>query len=189
MLLPCFETYNRMVAAHAGLWPELVNDGSDIELAVKLGADLAKAILKGATVTLVIAVVRVSGNSIRVVGLKIEDDKGDPAFLHQPQERLREQQLFDALLAKSHSWLTFFDELVRPIMSARVVWNKEKISKIIEELQRTSPHYQGDSLPLLEEAMAHILQNKPLEFGKIYETKVFSKPEDILDFLLGLNST
>ena len=45
MLIPCHETYKRMVGAHAGLWPELVNDGSDIELAVKLSSDLAKAIL------------------------------------------------------------------------------------------------------------------------------------------------
>lgn len=159
MLLPCDETYKRMVGAHAGLWPELVNDGSDIELAVKLGADLAKAILKGAKVTLVIAVVRVSGKSIRVVGLKIEDDINDPAFLQQPQERIREQRLFDDLLAKDYSWLTFFDELVRPVMSARVVWNKEETSKAIAELQRTSPHYQGDSLPLLEEAMTRALED------------------------------
>lgn len=151
-----------MVGAHAGLWPELVNDGSEIELAVKLGAHLAKAILKGAPVTLVIAVVRVSEKSVRVVGLTIEDDKNDPAFLHHPQETVRDQQLFAALLAKDCSWLTFFDELVRPVMSARVIWNKDETSKAIAELQRTSPHYEGSSLPLLEDAMAHALD----DFGK-----------------------
>jgi len=148
-----------MVGAHAGLWPELVNDGSDIEFAVKLGSDLAKAILKGAPVTLVVAVIRLSGESVRVVGLKIEDDKGNPAFLHQPQEKLAEQELFNALLAKNGSWLTFFDELVRPIMSGRIVWNQTDASSALTELQKTAPHYQGDDEDLLGEAMKCALNN------------------------------
>jgi hypothetical protein len=67
-----------MVGAHAGLWPELVNDGSDIELAVKLNSDLAKAILKGAIVTLMVAVIQVSGQLVRIVGLRIEDGIPSP---------------------------------------------------------------------------------------------------------------
>jgi len=35
--------------------------------------------------------------------------------------------------------------------------------------------------------MAHVLQNKPLEFGKIYETTILSKPDDILDYLQSLS--
>lgn len=31
--------------------------------------------------------------------------------------------------------------------------------------------------------MAHVLQSKPLEFGRTYETKIFSKPDDILNYL------
>ena len=100
MMIPSLETYKRMVGAHAGLWPELVNDGDDIEFAVKLGTDLAKAILKGAPVTLVTAVVAVSRHSVRIVGLRIEDDTADPAFLQHPQEQPREQELFVKLLAK-----------------------------------------------------------------------------------------
>jgi hypothetical protein len=34
--------------------------------------------------------------------------------------------------------------------------------------------------------MAHVLENKPLEFGKVYETKILSKPDRILDYLQNL---
>ncbi len=34
--------------------------------------------------------------------------------------------------------------------------------------------------------MAHVLENKPLEFGKVYETKILSKPDGILDYLQNL---
>src|SRR5580698_4655860 len=109
MLIPCQETYAKMVGAHAGLWPELVNEGNNIEFAVKLGTDLAKSILKGAPVSLVISVVKVSGKSVRIVGLVIEDDAANPAFLQQPQESPIEQKLFEQLLAKNNAWMTFFD--------------------------------------------------------------------------------
>ena len=66
MMLPCYETYKRMVGARGGVWPELVNDGS-IELAVKLSADLAKAVLKGAPVTLVAAALPIGDKNVRVV--------------------------------------------------------------------------------------------------------------------------
>ncbi len=35
--------------------------------------------------------------------------------------------------------------------------------------------------------MAHVLQSKPLEFGKVYNIKILSKPDEILDYLKGLN--
>jgi hypothetical protein len=95
MMLPCYETYKRMVGARGGVWPELVNDGS-IELAVKLSADLAKAVLKGAPVTLVAAALPIGDKNVRVVGARIEDDKSDPVLIHGPQELVREQDNFEA---------------------------------------------------------------------------------------------
>ena len=148
-----------MVGAHAGLWPELVNDGDDIELAVKLGTDLAKAILKGAPVTLVISVVNVSGVMVRIVGLAIVDDFANPAFLQQPQESPIEQKLFEKLLAKKSAWVTFFDELVRPIMTARVNWDETLSSSTISKLQVTGPHFQHFSEPLFNEASAFALSD------------------------------
>src|SRR5438128_12219276 len=97
MMLPSYETYKRMVGAHGGVWPELVNDGS-IELAIKLSADLTKAVLKGAPVTLVVAVIRAADKNVRVVGVRIEDDKNDPAFIHGPQGKAKDQKHFDKLL-------------------------------------------------------------------------------------------
>jgi hypothetical protein len=35
--------------------------------------------------------------------------------------------------------------------------------------------------------MAHVLKNKPLEFGRVYQTAILSKPADILDYLQSLN--
>ena len=76
MMLPCYETYKRMVGARDGVWPKLFNDGS-IELAIKLSADLTKAVLKRAPVMLAVAV-HISGKNVRVVGVRVEDDKSDP---------------------------------------------------------------------------------------------------------------
>jgi hypothetical protein len=174
MMIPSLETYKRMVGAHAGLWPELVNDGDDIEFAVKLGTDLAKAILKGAPVTLVTAVVAVSRHSVRIVGLRIEDDTADPAFLQHPQEQPREQELFVKLLAKKSAWLTFFDELVRPIMTARVAWNEADAASAIKELQRTAPHYQTSSEPILTEALDKVL----IDFGRWHRNG--GKPDSLV---------
>ena len=42
-----------MVGAQCGVWAELVDNGS-IELAIKLSADLIKAVLKGAPVSLLV---------------------------------------------------------------------------------------------------------------------------------------
>jgi hypothetical protein len=153
MLIPCLETYKRMVGAHAGIWPELVNDGSKIELAVKISSDVVKSVFKGAPVTLFIAVVRVSNESVRVVGLRIEDDKSNPIFVHQPQGNLTEQQLFQTLLKNTPVWITFFDELVRPVVSGKVFWNEDEAKLAIAELQRTAPHYCGNFLPTLEKAL------------------------------------
>jgi hypothetical protein len=152
MLMPCSETYKRMLGAQAGVWPESVNDGS-IELAVKLSADLTKAVLKGAPVTLVTALIHASCETVRVVGLRIEDDKNDPAIIHQPQVKAEEQKLFDALLEKEGTWITFFDELVRPVMAGRVVWDAEHAKIALVNLNRTAPHYQGSNRSILIEAM------------------------------------
>lgn len=152
MMLPCYETYKSMVGAHGGVWPELVNGGS-IELAVKLSADLTKAVLKGAPVTLVVAVVRASDKNVRVTGVRIEDDKSNPAFIHGPQEVGREQENFEKLLEMESTSVTFFDELVRPIMAGRVLWNSGHARIVLDGLKKTLPHYQGNHRPLLIEAM------------------------------------
>ncbi|MBE0542412.1 MAG: hypothetical protein IH623_13590 [Verrucomicrobia bacterium] len=152
MMLPSYETYKRMVGAHGGVWPELVNDGS-IELAIKLSADLTKAVLKGAPVTLVVAVIRAADKNVRVVGVRIEDDKNDPAFIHGPQGKAKDQEHFDKLLNAESTFVTFFDELVRPVMAGRVLWNSQNARIVLNNLERTKPHYQGDHRPLLIEAM------------------------------------
>jgi hypothetical protein len=153
MLIPSYETYKRMAGSHAGVWPESVNENSNVELAVKVSADLAKAILKGAAVTLLANVIEVSGESVRVVGLRIEDDQNDPAFIHQPQERATEQAHFDALLQKRTTWITFFDELVRPVMTAKVSWSAKAARAAADYLCQSAPHYEGDNRAILEEAM------------------------------------
>jgi len=142
-----------MAGSHAGVWAESVNENSNVELAVKVSADLAKAILKGAAVTLLANVIEVSGESVRVVGLRIEDDQNDPAFMHQPQERATEQAHFDALLQKRMTWITFFDELVRPVMTAKVSWSKKVARTAADYLCQSAPHYKGDNHAILEEAM------------------------------------
>jgi hypothetical protein len=76
MLLPCKETYERMVGSHTGIWPELVNDGS-IEFAIKLTTDLMKAVLKGAPVTLVTTSIHTSGKTFRVVGFTLEVERNN----------------------------------------------------------------------------------------------------------------
>ena len=152
MMLPSYETYKRMVGAHGGVWPELVNDGS-IELAIKLSADLTKAVLKGAPVTLVVAVIRAADKNVRVVGVRIEDDKNDPAFIHGPQGKAKDQKHFDKLLNAESTFVTFFDELVRPVMAGRVLWNSQDAKIVLNDLERTQPHYQGNYRPLLIEAM------------------------------------
>ena len=152
MMLPCYETYKRMVGAHGGVWPELVNDGS-IELAVKLSTDLAKAVLKGAPVTLIAAVIRAAGKNVRIVGVRIEDDKNDPVFVHAPQERANEQEHFDRLLNSESTFVTFFDELVRPVMAGRVSWNSGHANVVLAGFKSNLPHYIGDYRPLLIEAM------------------------------------
>jgi hypothetical protein len=152
MLLPCKETYERMVGSHTGIWPELVNDDS-IEFAIKLTTDLMKAVLKGAPVTLVTTSIHTSSRTFRIVGLRIEDDKNDPIFIHHPQEIAREQKLFLAILEKESALVTFFDELVRPVVVGKVSWDKEHANIAAANLNRTLPHYQGNSRTLLIEAM------------------------------------
>ena len=151
-MLPCKETYNRMVGAECGVWAELVNDGS-IELAVKLSADLTKAVLKGAPVTLLVTVIRVADNNVRIVGVRVEDDKTDPVYPHGPQEELREQVNFEKLLKMESTFVTFFDELVRPVMAGRVRWNPQHANIVFDYLKNTLPHYRGNHRPLLIEAM------------------------------------
>jgi hypothetical protein len=144
-----------MVGARGGVWPELVNDGS-IELAVKLSADLAKAVLKGAPVTLVAAALPIGDKNVRVVGARIEDDKSDPVLIHGPQELVREQDNFEAFLKQEFTFVTFFDELVRPIMAGRANWCPEHSKAMLEHLRRTRPHFEcqeGHERPLLAEAM------------------------------------
>jgi len=152
MMLPCYETYKRMVGAHSGVWAELVDDGSR-ELAIKLTADLIKAVLKGAPVSLLVTVTQVGGHNVRIVGVRVEDDKNDPVYPHGPQEVTREQENFEKLLKMEATFITFFDELVRPVMAGRVRWNKESALAVLEYLQKSKPHYQGKHRPLLVEAM------------------------------------
>ena len=152
MMLPCKETYKRMVGATCGVWAELVDDGS-IELAIKLTADLAKAVLKGSSVTLLVAVVRLAKSNVRIVGIRVEDDKSDPIYPHGPQEELREQENFEKLLKSERTFVTFFDELVRPVMAGRVRWNMQHAEIVSRYLKDTLPHYRGNHRPLLLEAM------------------------------------
>lgn len=151
-MLPCYETYKRMVGASCGVWAELVNDGS-IELAVKISADLTKAVLKGAPVTILVAVIRVQDKNVRIVGLRLEDDKSDPVYPYGPQEELREQENFEKLLKMENTFVTFFDELVRPVMAGRVRWNAQHANIVCGYLKNTEPHYRGNHRPLLLEAM------------------------------------
>jgi len=152
MTLPCYETYKRMVGAHCGVWAELVNDGS-VELAIKLSTDLIKAVLKGAAVTLVTAVIPVGGENVRIVGVRVEDDKNDPVFPHGPQENLREQENFESLLKSEATFVTFFDELVRPVIAGRVRWSADCANVVLEHFKHTQPHYRGNQRSLLIEAM------------------------------------
>jgi hypothetical protein len=155
MMLPCYETYKRMVGAAGGVWPETVNDGAT-ELAIKLTADLAKAVLKGAPVTLVAAVIPMGDKNVRMIGAVIEDNKSDPVLIHGPQELVREQETFDAFLEQEFTFVTFFDELVRPIMAGRANWCPEHAKAMLSRLTQTQPHFQcqeGDELPMLAEAM------------------------------------
>jgi len=193
MMLPCYETHKRMVGAHGGIWAELVNDGS-IELAIKLSADLTKAVLKGAPVTLVVAVIRAASNNVRVVSICIEDDKNDPVVIHGPQTEVADQERFDKLLALGSTFVTFFDELVRPVMAGRVLWDVKQATAVLDGLKQSQPHYQGDNLPSLSEAMdtaqesitkwhrndgsdeARLWKSMPLRFENLHPINV-SSPE------------
>lgn len=192
-MLPCYETYKRMVGAHGGGWPELVNDGS-IELAIKLSTDLIKAVFRGAPVSLLATVTKVGEHNVRIVGVRVEDDKNDPVYPHGPQEVTREQENFETLLKMEATFVTFFDELVRPVMAGQVRWNKESAISVLEYLQRSKPHYQGNHRPLLVEAMdaaenglsqlhlnegsgeTRLWKSIPLQFDKLHPINV-SSPE------------
>lgn len=182
-----------MVGAHGGVWAELVNDGS-IELAIKLSADLVKAVLKGAPVTLITTAIHTGGKNVRVVGVRIEDDLADPAFIHAPQEIGREQENFEELLEVESTFVTFFDELVRPVMAGRVRWDSGQAKEALDGLRQTLPHYQGDYRPLLIEVMdaaeksiekwhrndgsaeAKLWKSIPLQFENLHPINV-SSPE------------
>jgi hypothetical protein len=104
-------------------------------------------------VTLLVAVIQASGKNVRVVGVRIEDDKHDPVFVHAPQDRAKEQEYFDKLLTVESTFVTFFDELVRPVMAGRVCWNSQDARIAFNELAGTLPHHQGFDRALLIEAM------------------------------------
>jgi hypothetical protein len=135
------------------VWPELVNDGADVELAIKLTTDMIKALYKGAKMTLIIVVVRIQGKAVRIVGLLLEDQKDDPAFVHQPQTDATEVKLFDSLLRKERLWINVFDELVRPVLDGVMILNETEANHAKQELERTRPHYGGHAVSLLEKAM------------------------------------
>jgi hypothetical protein len=182
-----------MVGAHCGVWPERVNNGS-VELAIKLSADLAKAVLKGARVTLVVAVIPAQDRNVRVVGIRVEDDKNDPALIHGPQEVSREQINFDNLLQQQSTFVTFFDELVRPVMAGSVHWDTRCARNILQRLRDNEPYYEGDDRALLIKAMdtaeksiskwhirdgspeANVWQGMPLRLENLHPVNV-SSPE------------
>jgi hypothetical protein len=59
--------------------------------------------------------------------------------------------------------------------------------------QPVNPDFQHAALAVpycdalfCDDPMAHVLRSKPLEFGKTYQTTMLSRPEEILQYLHGL---
>lgn len=143
VFVPGLAILREMVSEKAGLWPLRADNDDESSLVVKLATPVIKAIHQGARSSFLVSVMEYNDSRVRFIGLVVYDDEEHPAAVSQPSISHLQQTRFEELLEQSRFRVHFFDENVRPVLSATGSLAAELAKGTLAGLQRTSPHYTG----------------------------------------------
>ena len=116
-LIPSESLSATLERSRVGVWIEELYDGR-VALATKVPTNIVKAVHRGATCSLLVAVVEVEQDQMLCLGLGIQDEIENPFTVSIPYVAPKNQQLVERLLACPSTTIYFFNELSHQALEA-----------------------------------------------------------------------
>lgn len=147
------QVHTEMSAAEMGLWIDQCGlRGQEQVFVLKCPTHVAKILLGGAGLRLLIADVATHQPSVRCVGLEIADQAGHPLTTFSAYRLRSEQRLLLKALQQDSIPLHVFDELERNVGSCHLHFDPQNRDRVVKYLESAPAPYAGPFGPTIRTA-------------------------------------